>query len=80
VAKVITYRVEVTRKPDNRGPPSKIRMAEEWGKQSFAARRYNEETTRGSAFAYTNSNNTKGTVLSLHLGVIQWSIQFKECL
>uniref|UniRef100_A0A3Q2Q7U1 Red-sensitive opsin n=1 Tax=Fundulus heteroclitus TaxID=8078 RepID=A0A3Q2Q7U1_FUNHE len=34
-------------------------MAEEWGKQSFAARRYNEETTRGSAFTYTNSNQTR---------------------
>lgn len=34
-------------------------MAEEWGKQSFAARRYHEDTTRGSAFVYTNSNNTR---------------------
>uniref|UniRef100_A0A3Q1HCU7 Opsin 1 (cone pigments), long-wave-sensitive, 1 n=1 Tax=Acanthochromis polyacanthus TaxID=80966 RepID=A0A3Q1HCU7_9TELE len=34
-------------------------MAEEWGKPVFAARRYNEETTRGSAFTYTNTNHTK---------------------
>uniref|UniRef100_A0A3Q4I6U6 Opsin 1 (cone pigments), long-wave-sensitive, 1 n=1 Tax=Neolamprologus brichardi TaxID=32507 RepID=A0A3Q4I6U6_NEOBR len=34
-------------------------MAKEWGKQSFAARRYHEDSTRGSAFAYTNSNNTR---------------------
>ncbi|KAK7891601.1 hypothetical protein WMY93_023564 [Mugilogobius chulae] len=34
-------------------------MAEEWGKQMFAARRYNEDTTRGSQFTYTNSNNTR---------------------
>uniref|UniRef100_A0A3Q3D827 Red-sensitive opsin-like n=1 Tax=Hippocampus comes TaxID=109280 RepID=A0A3Q3D827_HIPCM len=36
-------------------------MAEAWDKPSFAARRYHE-TTRESAFAYTNSNNTRGTV------------------
>lgn len=41
-------------------------MAEDWGKQAFAARRYNEDTTRGSAFTYTNSNHTKGTVLSFY--------------
>nr|AQZ42198.1 LWS-3 [Poecilia petenensis] len=33
-------------------------MAEEWGKQVFAARRH-EDTTRGSAFTYTNTNHTK---------------------
>lgn len=42
-------------------------MAEEWGKQAFAARRHYEDTTRGSAFVYTNSNQTRGTVLSFHL-------------
>ena len=35
-------------------------MAEEWGNVIFAARRYNEDTTRDSVFTYTNSNNTKG--------------------
>uniref|UniRef100_A0A8D0A870 Rhodopsin n=1 Tax=Sander lucioperca TaxID=283035 RepID=A0A8D0A870_SANLU len=35
-------------------------MAEEWGKQAFAARRYNEDTTQSGGFAYTNSNNTRG--------------------
>lgn len=35
-------------------------MAEEWGAQVFAARRHNEDTTRGSAFTYTNSNHTRG--------------------
>ncbi|KAI9546414.1 hypothetical protein NQZ68_027583 [Dissostichus eleginoides] len=33
-------------------------MAEEWGNQVFAARRH-EDSTRGSAFAYTNSNHTR---------------------
>lgn len=40
-------------------------MAEEWGKQVFAARRYHEDTTRESSFVYTNSNNTRGKVVSL---------------
>nr|XP_020448640.1 red-sensitive opsin [Monopterus albus] len=35
-------------------------MAEEWGKQSFAARRYYDETTSGAVFVYTNANNTRG--------------------
>ncbi|TDH14587.1 hypothetical protein EPR50_G00043930 [Perca flavescens] len=35
-------------------------MAEEWGKQVFAARRYNEDATQSGGFVYTNSNNTKG--------------------
>nr|AMB42852.1 long wavelength sensitive opsin [Chlorurus sordidus] len=34
-------------------------MAEDWGKQSFAARRHYEDTTRGTVFTYTNSNNTR---------------------
>ncbi|KAG7999343.1 Red-sensitive opsin [Nibea albiflora] len=34
-------------------------MAEEWGKQAFAARRHHEDSTRGSAFVYTNSNHTR---------------------
>lgn len=54
--------LRVTRKADCRWPPAS-RMAEEWGKQSFAARRYHEDTTRGSAFVYTNSNHTRGTAL-----------------
>ncbi|KAF1391236.1 hypothetical protein PFLUV_G00039830 [Perca fluviatilis] len=35
-------------------------MAEEWGKQAFAARRYNEDATQSGGFAYTNSNHTRG--------------------
>lgn len=42
--------------------PAQTEMAEEWGKQVFAARRYHEDSTRGSVFVYTNSNNTRGTV------------------
>ncbi|PWA27675.1 hypothetical protein CCH79_00000495 [Gambusia affinis] len=38
---------------------SKIKMAEDWGKQALAPWKNNEETTRGSAFTYTNSNHTK---------------------
>lgn len=41
-------------------------MEEQWGKQAFAARRHYEDTTRGAAFTYTNSNHTKGTVLSFY--------------
>lgn len=35
-------------------------MADRWGEAIFAARRRGDETTRESAFVYTNSNNTKG--------------------
>lgn len=59
-------RLQVTIQANCWGPACKIEMAEEWGKQTFEARRYHEETTRGSAFAYTNSNNTRGTVLSFY--------------
>lgn len=41
-----------------------IGMAEEWGNQAFAARRHHEDTTRGSAFVYTNSNHTRGNILA----------------
>lgn len=62
------YKPEEGVTAERRSP--EIRMAEEWGKQVFAARRH-EDTTRGSAFTYTNSNHTKGRLFDLNYSVFR---------